>query len=126
MKIYLLAEEDLSALRSTWNPPRVYLSKQPGRANMSGQIRETGWLGTTGHSHRLAPGAVDTDTPDWSDRLRQLLPDDFQLDQAALTARCTQSRPRSSNAAHAKRDAEPNHTEGRAFLTTRRRDALGP
>jgi hypothetical protein len=86
MELYVHTSEDVSpnALRSTWNPTRVYISKQAQRTNMSHEQRTEGWLGTTCDSDAYALGVVDTDSDDWLADLDALLPDDVSVDREEL------------------------------------------
>jgi hypothetical protein len=92
MKLYLIAESDVSpnALRSTYNPDEVYVSKTPGETNMSHEPLERGWLGTTNDNDARALGVVDTDDPDWVDQLRNLALEGYDFDEAELREWITQ------------------------------------
>ena len=86
MKIYVILESDVSpnALRSSYNPDSLYLSRTPGQTNMSHEDREKGWLGTTGANDAYALGVVDTDEEGWLDALREMVGNDFRWDARAV------------------------------------------
>jgi len=86
MKIYVIRESDVSpdALRSSWNPDRIVLARQPGRTNLNDQERDEGWLGTTGEVDRYALGTIDTDAPNWEQALAELVGPDYRVDTQAL------------------------------------------
>jgi len=86
MKLYLIAIDDTNpdAMRSSHNPTRHYLYREPGETNSSHEPREEGWLGNTGGINREALGAISLDEPDWQGALASLLPDDADINADAI------------------------------------------
>jgi len=86
MELYPYLRSDVSpnALRSTWNPDRAYIGREPQRTNMSHEERIEGWCGTTSDISVTALGVVDTDDEGWFDALIELLPDGITVDREDL------------------------------------------